>query len=75
MALLVEVATTVAPVLLLALIGYVWTRGGWAYDVEFVTRLSMTSTNLTLYSLYFIHLFSLNGDTVLCVSNSKALLI
>jgi malate permease and related proteins len=42
MPLLVEVATTVAPVFLLALVGFLWTRGGWSYDVEFVTRLSMT---------------------------------
>jgi malate permease and related proteins len=42
MTLLVEVTTTVAPVFLLAVVGYLWTRRGWAYDVEFVTRLSMT---------------------------------
>ncbi len=42
MELVLEVVTIVAPVFLLALIGFVWTRRGWAYDVEFVTRLSMT---------------------------------
>ncbi len=42
MELLQHVTSAVAPVFLLALIGYVWTRGGWAYDVAFVTRLSMT---------------------------------
>ena len=42
MTLLLEVAATVAPVFLLALVGWLWTLRGWAYDVEFVTRLSMT---------------------------------
>lgn len=42
MTLFLEVAATVAPVFLLALIGFLWMRHGWAYDVEFVTRLSMT---------------------------------
>ncbi len=42
MSLVLEVFRAVAPVFLLALIGYGWTRGGWNYDVEFVTRLSMT---------------------------------
>lgn len=42
MELLQHVASAVAPVFLLALIGYIWRRGGWAYDVAFVTRLSMT---------------------------------
>lgn len=37
-----QVARAVAPVLLLALIGFAWKRGGWAYDTAFVTRLSMT---------------------------------
>lgn len=42
MGLVLEVVQIVAPVFLLALIGFAWTRRGWAYDVEFVTRLSMT---------------------------------
>lgn len=42
MELLQHVATAVAPVFLLALIGFLWRRGGWAYDAAFVTRLSMT---------------------------------
>jgi hypothetical protein len=41
--LVLQVAQIVAPVFLLAAIGYAWVRGlGWHYDVEFVTRLSMT---------------------------------
>jgi predicted permease len=42
MSLVLQVAQIVAPVFLLAGIGYVWVRRGWAYDVEFVTRLAMT---------------------------------
>jgi malate permease and related proteins len=42
MGLILEVGRIVAPVFLLAAIGYGWVRRGWAYDVEFVSRLSMT---------------------------------
>jgi malate permease and related proteins len=59
MPLLVEVATTVAPVFLLALIGYLWTRAGWRYDVEFVTRLSMT---LSIPCLIFMALLRSDVD-------------
>ncbi len=42
MTLVFQVLQIVAPVFFLALIGFFWVRRGWAYDVEFVTRLSMT---------------------------------
>jgi predicted permease len=43
MTLILQVAQIVAPVFLLAGVGLVWVRRlGWGYDVEFVTRLSMT---------------------------------
>jgi len=42
MALLLQVLQIVSPVFLLAAVGYGWVRLGWNYDVEFVTRLSMT---------------------------------
>jgi predicted permease len=42
MHLILEVVQVVAPVFLLSAIGWVWVRGKWSYDVEFVTRLSMT---------------------------------
>ena len=43
MALLLEVAQIVAPVFLLAALGFGWVRVlHWPYDVAFVTRLSMT---------------------------------
>jgi predicted permease len=68
MTLLLEVASAVAPVFLIALIGFAWTRHGWNYDVEFVTRLSMT---LSTPCLIFMALVRSNvdprllGDTVL----------
>ncbi|MFQ5624684.1 MAG: AEC family transporter [Paracoccaceae bacterium] len=37
-----QVLQIVAPVFALGLVGIVWVRAGWQYDVEFVTRLSMT---------------------------------
>ena len=42
MGLVLEVVQIVLPVFQLALVGCAWTRLGWAYDVAFVTRLSMT---------------------------------
>lgn len=42
MSVLLQVVEVVAPVFLLAAIGYLWVRAGWNYDVEFVTRLAMT---------------------------------
>jgi predicted permease len=68
MTLILEVASAVAPVFLIALIGFAWTRHGWNYDVEFVTRLSMT---LSTPCLIFMALVRSNvdprllGDTVL----------
>ena len=59
MSLLQEVASAVAPVFLLALIGFAWTRRGWKYDVEFVTRLSMT---LSIPCLIFMALVRSDVD-------------
>jgi predicted permease len=43
MILLLQVAQIVAPVFLIAGVGFLWVRAlGWNYDVEFVTRLAMT---------------------------------
>ncbi|MEO1000938.1 MAG: AEC family transporter, partial [Pseudomonadota bacterium] len=42
MGLILEVMQVVAPVFVLAGIGFAWARSGLAYDVAFVTRLSMT---------------------------------
>jgi len=59
MTLLLQVATTVAPVFLLALIGYGWTRRGYHFDVAFVTRLSMT---LSIPCLIFMALVRSDVD-------------
>ena len=65
MTLLLEVAATVAPVFLLALVGWLWTRRGWAYDVEFVTRLSMT---LSVPCLIFMALVRSDVDPGSCAT-------
>ncbi len=69
MNLVLQVAQIVAPVFLLAGVGYAWVRGlGWNYDVEFVSRLAMT---LSIPCLIFMALTrsqvdpSLLRDTVL----------
>jgi predicted permease len=59
MPLVLEVAEIVAPVFLLAAIGFAWVRRGWAYDVEFVTRLSMT---LSIPCLIFMALVRSDVD-------------
>ena len=59
MQLILEVIQIVAPVFLLAGIGYAWVRRGWAYDVEFVTRLAMT---LSIPCLIFMALVRSDVD-------------
>lgn len=53
MTIALTVIEIVAPVFLLAAIGYVWVRLGFEYRVEFVTRLSMT---LSIPCLIFVAL-------------------
>jgi hypothetical protein len=72
--LVLQVAQIVAPVFLLAAIGYGWVRGlGWNYDVEFVTRVAMT---LSIPCLIFMALMrsevdpALLRDTVLAALTS-----
>lgn len=50
-----------APVFLLAAVGYVWVRAGWSYDIAFVSRLSMT---LSIPCLIFIALARTDVDPV-----------
>jgi malate permease and related proteins len=57
--LVLQVLQVVVPVFLLATIGYFWVRRGWAYDVEFVTRLSMT---LSIPCLIFMALMRSDVD-------------
>lgn len=42
MPLFLLVIQSTAPAFLIAAVGYAWVRRGWAFDVEFVTRLSLT---------------------------------
>jgi predicted permease len=62
MASLLQVLQIVAPVFLLAAIGYGWVRRGWNYDVEFVTRLAMT---LSIPCLIFMALVRSDVDPLL----------
>jgi predicted permease len=59
MSLVLEVAEAVAPVFLLAAIGFAWVRRGWSYDVELVTRLAMT---LSIPCLIFMALVRSDVD-------------
>jgi predicted permease len=59
MSLFLQVIQSIAPVFLIAGGGYAWVRGGWHFDVEFVTRLSMT---LSMPCLIFMALARSNVD-------------
>lgn len=53
MELILTVLQIVAPVFILAAVGFAWVKSGWAYEVEFVTRLAMT---LSVPALIFVAL-------------------
>ncbi len=73
MMIVLEVGQIVAPVFLLAAIGYAWVRGlGWNYDVEFVTRLSMT---LSIPCLIFMALMRSEVDPALLRDTVLAALV
>lgn len=59
MALLITVLQIVAPVFILASIGFVWVRTGGEYRVQFVTRLAMT---LSVPCLIFVSLMQTEID-------------
>ena len=59
MNLLLTVLEIVAPVFLLALIGFVWVKRGCEYKVEFVTRLAMT---LSVPCMVFVALMKADID-------------
>ncbi len=59
MNLLLTVIEIVVPVFLLALIGFVWVKRGFEYQVEFVTRLAMT---LSVPCLIFVALMKADID-------------
>ncbi len=53
MELILTVLQIVAPVFLLAAVGFAWVKVGWEYEVEFVTRIAMT---LSVPALIFVAL-------------------
>ena len=53
MELILTVLQIVAPVFLLAAVGFAWVKCGWEYEVEFVTRIAMT---LSVPALIFVAL-------------------
>jgi len=53
MELILTVLQIVAPVFILAAVGFTWVKSGWAYEVEFVTRIAMT---LSVPALIFVAL-------------------
>ena len=63
MELILTVLQIVAPVFLLAAIGFAWVKVGWQYEIEFVTRLAMT---ISVPALIFIALMKadISADTL-----------
>jgi predicted permease len=57
MELILTVLQIVAPVFLLAAVGFTWVKVGWAYEVEFVTRIAMT---VSVPALIFVALMKAN---------------
>lgn len=55
MTIIPTVLQTIAPVFLLALVGFVWVRAGYEYRTEFITRLAMT---LSVPCLIFVALMN-----------------
>ncbi len=62
MDLILQVIQTVAPVFILAGIGVIWVKIEWEYDVEFVTRLTMT---LSVPALIFVALVKAEIDPLI----------
>lgn len=63
MELILAIFQIVAPVFILAAIGFTWVKIGWSYEIEFVTRLAMT---LSVPALIFVALMKANisADTL-----------
>jgi len=63
MELILTVLQIVAPVFLLAAIGFAWVKVGWRYEIEFVTRLAMT---ISVPALIFVALMKadISADTL-----------
>lgn len=69
MNLALTVLQTIAPVFILAGIGFVWVKAGFEYRVEFVTRLSMT---LAIPCLIFVALMQTKVDPAALTTVSLA---
>lgn len=71
MALFLQVLQSVAPVFILALVGFTWVRLGFEYRVQFVTRLAMT---LSIPCLIFTALVKTEVDPTLLRDTAVATL-
>jgi len=69
---ILTVLATIAPVFLLALVGFVWVKAGFEYRVEFVTRLSMT---LSVPCLIFVALMNSQVSAAALTALSLASLV
>ncbi len=72
MQLVMTVLEIVAPVFLLAAVGFVWVKLGYEYRVEFVTRIAMT---LSVPALIFTALMSTQIDATALAALSLAALV
>ena len=57
----IELFNVVSPVLLIAMIGFLWVKKGYEYPTEFVTRVNM---NFGAPCLVFVGILNLGGDLV-----------
>lgn len=69
MTIALTVLETVAPVFLLAMIGFIWVKAGFEYRVQFVTRLAMT---LSVPCLIFVALMRTKVDPAALAAISLA---
>lgn len=72
MTIILTVLQIVAPVFLLAAVGFVWVKAGFEYRVEFVTRLAMT---LSVPCLIFVALMRADVDPSALTAISLASLV
>ncbi len=64
-----QVLEIIAPVFILAGIGFIWVKGGWDYPVRFVTRLTMT---VSIPCLIFVALVKMQIDPVILRNTALA---
>jgi len=66
---LLQVLEIVAPVFILAALGFVWVKAGWDYPVQFVTRLTMT---IAIPCLIFVALVRMEVDPIILRNTALA---